>query len=60
MMTTVVKGKTVKQVNDLFDKFHKLCTGESDEAELDEFEDEVLNYVLCRSALISYESSGYS
>ena len=41
MMTTVVKGKTVKQVNDLFDKFHKLCTGESDEAELDEFEDEI-------------------
>ena len=37
MMTTVVKGKTVKHVNDLFDKFHKLCTGESDEAELDEF-----------------------
>ena len=42
MMTTVVKAKTVKQVNDLFDKFHKLCTGESDEVELDEFEDEIV------------------
>ena len=28
MMTSIIKGKTIKEVNILFDKFHKLCMGE--------------------------------
>ena len=27
MMTDIVKGKTVKEVEALFDDFHKMCTG---------------------------------
>ena len=28
MMTSIIKGKTIEEVNILFDKFHKLCMGE--------------------------------
>ena len=41
MMTQIVCGKTVSQVQYLFDKFHKLCTGEIEEFPQDEFADDV-------------------
>ena len=41
MMTQIVCGKTVSQVQFLFDKFHKLCTGEIEEFPQDEFADDV-------------------
>ena len=41
MMTQIVCGKTVSQVQYLFDKFHKLCTGEIEEFPQDEFVDDV-------------------
>ena len=41
MMTQIVSGKTVSQVQNLFDKFHKLCTGEIEEFPQDEFADDV-------------------
>ena len=41
MMTQIVSGKTVSQVQYLFDKFHKLCTGEIEEFPQDEFADDV-------------------
>ena len=41
MMTEIVSGKTVYQVENLFDKFHKLCTGELKELDTDEFADEM-------------------
>jgi len=41
MMTDIVKGKTIPQVQSLFDKFHKLCTGEEDEIVDDEFADDI-------------------
>ena len=41
MMTEIVCGKTVAQVQTLFDKFHQLCTGESEELETDEFSEEM-------------------
>ena len=28
IMTDIIKGKTIEEVNILFDKFHKLCMGE--------------------------------
>ena len=28
IMTSIIKGKTIEEVNILFDKFHKLCMGE--------------------------------
>ena len=28
MMSSIIKGKTIEEVNILFDKFHKLCIGE--------------------------------
>ena len=28
MMSSIIKGKTIEEVNILFDKFHKLCKGE--------------------------------
>ena len=37
MMTQIVSGKTVSQVQYLFDKFHKMCTGEIEEFPQDEF-----------------------
>ena len=37
MMTQIVCGKTVSQVQSLFDIFHKLCTGEMEEFPQDEF-----------------------
>ena len=41
MMTQIVCGKTVSQVQSLFDKFHKLCTGEMEEFPQDEFTDDM-------------------
>jgi len=41
MMTQIVCGKTVSQVQFLFDKFHKLCTGEIEEFPQDDFADDV-------------------
>ena len=41
MMTQIVSGKTVSQVQNLFDKFHKGCTGEIEEFPQDEFADDV-------------------
>jgi len=41
MMTQIVCGKTVSQVQSLFDKFHKLCTGEMEEFPKDEFTDDM-------------------
>ncbi len=41
MMTQIVCGKTVSQVQALFDKFHKLCTGEMEEFPQDEFTDDM-------------------
>ena len=41
MMTQIVSGKTVSQVQYLFDKFHKLCTGEIEEFPQDDFADDV-------------------
>ena len=41
MMTQIVCGKTISQVQYLFDKFHKLCTGEIEEFPQDEFADDV-------------------
>ena len=41
MMTQIVCGKTVSQVQSLFDKFHKLCTGETEEFPKDEFTDDM-------------------
>ena len=41
MMTQIVCGKTVSQVQSLFDKFHKLCTGEMEEFPEDEFTDDM-------------------
>ena len=41
MMTQIVSGKTVSEVQNLFDKFHKLCTGEIEEFPQDEFADDV-------------------
>ena len=34
LMTSIIKGKTIEEVNILFDKFHKLCMG--DEVEDDD------------------------
>ena len=31
-MSEIIKGKTIEEVNSLFDYFHKLCTGEEPEA----------------------------
>ena len=28
IMSSIIKGKTIEEVNTLFDKFHKLCTGQ--------------------------------
>ena len=41
MMTEIVCGKTVSQVQTLFDKFHQLCTGEMNEEETEEFDEEM-------------------
>lgn len=41
MMTDIAKGKSVAQVHDLFDKFHKLCTGEEEDISSDEFADDI-------------------
>ena len=41
MMTEIVRGKTVHQVRNLFDEFHKLCTGVADETTPDEFSEEI-------------------
>ena len=32
-MSKMIKGKTIEEVNILFDKFHKLCTGQEIEDE---------------------------
>ena len=29
IMSSIIKGKTIEEVNILFDKFHKLCTGQT-------------------------------
>ena len=41
MMTEIVRGKTVHQVRNLFDEFHRLCTGVADETTPDEFSEEI-------------------
>ena len=41
MMTEIVCGKTLSQVQNLFDKFHNLCTGEGEDFSLEEFGEEV-------------------
>ncbi|MEK9680174.1 MAG: SUF system NifU family Fe-S cluster assembly protein [Rhodospirillaceae bacterium] len=41
MMTDIVKGKSIAQVERLFNQFHKLCTGEVEDIEDPEFEDEI-------------------
>jgi nitrogen fixation NifU-like protein len=41
MMTDIVKGKNITQVERLFDQFHKLCTGEVEDIADPEFEDEI-------------------
>ena len=41
MMTDIAKGKSVAQVHDLFDKFHKLCIGEEEDISSDEFADDI-------------------
>ena len=41
MMTEIVRGKTVSQVQNLFDKFHNLCTGEGEETSPHEFADDM-------------------
>ena len=32
IMSEIIKGKTIEEVNSLFEYFHKLCTGEEPEA----------------------------
>lgn len=41
MMTDIVCGKSISQVQNLFDLFHKLCTGEEDAMVLDEWADDI-------------------
>ena len=41
MMTEIVRGKTLSQVQNLFDKFHNLCTGEGEETPPEEFADDM-------------------
>jgi len=41
MMTDIVKGKTVKEVEVLFDDFHKMCTGDAAEKTPAELADEL-------------------
>ncbi len=41
MMTDIVKGKTVAEAEELFDRFHKMCTGEDEGTGADELEDEL-------------------
>ena len=41
MMTEIVRGKSISQVRNLFDKFHKLCTGEGEETSQHEFAEEM-------------------
>ena len=36
IMSKIIKGKTIEEVDILFDKFHKLCTGEDMEIEDDD------------------------
>ena len=36
IMSNIIKGKTIEEVDILFDKFHKLCTGEDMEIEDDD------------------------
>ena len=36
IMSEIIKGKTIEEVNTLFDYFHKLCTGEEVKAVDDE------------------------
>ena len=41
MMTDIVCGKSISQVQNLFDSFHKLCTGEDETMVLDELADDI-------------------
>ena len=41
MMTDMVKGKSLAEVKELFERFHKMCTGEDDGGIADRFEDEL-------------------
>jgi nitrogen fixation NifU-like protein len=41
MMTDIVKGKTIPEVEALFDDFHKMCTGDEVADTAPEFEDEL-------------------
>ena len=41
MMTDMVKGKSLAEVKELFERFHKMCTGEDDGGSADGFEDEL-------------------
>ncbi len=41
MMTDIVKGKNITQVERLFDQFHKLCTGEVEDIADPEFAGEI-------------------
>ena len=41
MMTDIACGKSISQVQNLFDLFHKLCTGEEEAIVSDEFADDI-------------------
>ena len=41
MMTEIASGKSISQVQTLFDLFHKLCTGEEEGMVPDEFADDI-------------------
>lgn len=41
MMTYIAKGKTISQAQDLFNLFHKLCTGEEEDLASEEFSEEI-------------------
>ena len=41
MMTDIVRGKSIPQVQTLFDHFHKLCTGQEEFTALAEFADDI-------------------
>ncbi len=41
MMTDMVKGKSLAEARELFERFHKMCTGDDDGGIADGFEDEL-------------------
>ena len=41
MMTDMVKGKSLAEVKELFERFHKMCTEDDDGGTADGFEDEL-------------------